>query len=101
MANDTTKDEKKKDDKKKDETKRAHRATYARDKKKGGYLIRVEGPQAAAFVDREVPVTMKDGSEHTEKLVALIWSGVDQESGKPCALYSFEAKPREEEEIPF
>ena len=42
--------------------KRSHKATYARDKRKGGYLIRVIGPNAAAFAGREVPVIRKDDS---------------------------------------
>lgn len=94
MANDTTKKEEKK-------PARAHRATYARDKKKGGYLVRVEGPHASEFAGRTVPVTMKDGTEQTEKLEKLIWSGKDQESGKPVALYAFVAKPKEEKEVEF
>lgn len=80
---------------------RAHKATYAKDKRKGGYLIRVEGPSAGSFVGREVPVTMKDSSEHNEKLVNLIWVGKDKESGKPVALYGFEAKPQEKVEAEF
>lgn len=79
---------------------RQHVATYSRDKRKGGYLVRVAGPNAAAFAGREVPVTMRDRSEHDEKLVALIWSGNDAETGEPVALYSFEAKPREAAEGP-
>lgn len=79
-----------------------HKATYATDKRKGGYIIRVQGPNASAFVGREVPVTMKDGSEHTEKLTRLIWSGVDNESQVPVGLYAFEAKPRSvKEEVLF
>lgn len=74
---------------------RSHKATYATDKKKGGYLIRVAGPNASAFVGKEVPVTTKDDQEHMEKLTRLIWSGADQESGKPVALYAFESKPRD------
>lgn len=81
--------------------KRNHKATYARDKRKGGYLIRVEGPYASAFAGREVPVTRMDGTEETEKLSGMIWSGHDRESGKPVALYSFEAKPREEVKVDF
>lgn len=86
--------------------KRSHKATYATDKKNGGYLIRVQGPQSNAFVGREVPVTTKDGSEHVEKLVRLIWTGTDdgQVSGYvgPCALYTFASKPKEaQDEIPF
>lgn len=75
--------------------KRQHRATFSRDKKKGGYIIRVEGPHAMAFAGREVPVTMKDGSEGIEKLTDLIWSGADNETGKPVALYHFEPRPKE------
>lgn len=79
-----------------------HKATYARDKKKGGYLVRVIGPHAAAFAGRKVPVTRKDDTQETETLDALIWSGNDDETGKPCALYSFVAKPKEEmPEVPF
>lgn len=81
--------------------KRAHKATYAKDKRKGGYMVRVEGPMSNAFVGREVPVTMKDGSEHKEKLVTLVWAGKDNESGKPVALYSFEAKPKEKVDAEF
>ena len=80
---------------------RMHRATFSRDKKTGGYLVRVEGPRAPDFAGREVPVTMRDGTEQTEKLERLIWSGKDQESGKPVALYKFEAKPKQAEEISF
>lgn len=83
--------------------KRSHKATYARDKRKGGYLIRVIGPNAAAFAGREVPVIRKDDSETMEKLDGLIWSGTDEETGKPVALYSFEARPKDDlnDEIPF
>lgn len=75
---------------------RRHKATYAKDKKKGGYLIRVIGPQANAFAGREVPVTKKDDSETIEKLTDLVWSGKDDETGRPVALYAFEAKPKED-----
>lgn len=81
--------------------KRAHRATYSRDNRNGGYLIRVEGPQANKFAGREVPVTRRDNTEEMEKLTGLIWSGSDKESGNPVALYSFEAKPRETSEAEF
>lgn len=81
--------------------KRKHKATYATDKKAGGYLIRVAGPNADKFAGREVPVTTKDGSEHTEKLSRLIWTGVDQESGEKVALYKFEAKPKEDKPVEF
>lgn len=83
-------------------TKPRHRATYARDKKKGGYLIRVAGPDSNAFAGRDVPVTTKDGGTHTEKLDRLIWAGKDQESGDNVSLYSFVAKPRvAAEEVTF
>lgn len=90
----------------KEKQERAHKAGYAADKKKGGYLVRVLGPRAADFVGREVPVTTKSGAEHVEKLTRLIWSGTDdgEISGYvgPAALYAFESKPKEkQDEIPF
>ena len=81
-----------------------HKATYARDKRKGGYLIRVAGPYPDRFAGREVPVTRRDGSGSMETLDALIWSGIDDESGDKVALYSFVAKPRDDdapEALPF
>ncbi|HTA95537.1 MAG TPA: hypothetical protein VK769_05375 [Verrucomicrobiae bacterium] len=81
---------------------RSHKATYATDKRKGGYIIRVVGPQASRFAGRTVPVTTKDNSEHDETLDRLIWSGPDKETGEPVALYSFVARPRDTlEELPF
>lgn len=85
---------------------RLHRATYARDKRNpGGYLVRVIGPTAAAFEGREVPVTRKDDSESVEKLLSPVWAGTDEETGRPVALYRFEAKPRDVEaetvDLPF
>jgi hypothetical protein len=82
---------------------RSHRATYARDKRNGGYIIRVEGPQASKFAGRQVPVVRKDGTEDMETLTDLIWSGINDESGKPASLYKFEAKPRDKDtdEVPF
>lgn len=82
---------------------RQHRATYSRDKMKGGYVVRVEGPHAARFAGRVIPVTRKDGSESEEKLDALLWTGSDQGTHKPVALYTFEARPRGEEveDLPF
>lgn len=81
---------------------RAHRATYATDKRKGGYLIRVVGPNAASFAKRAVPVNTKKGDEHMETLDRLITSGTDKDSGEPYALYSFESRPRDkDDEIPF
>lgn len=84
-------------------TGRKHRATYARDKYTGGYNIRVAGPYAEKFAGKEVPVTLKSGEEHTEKLLKLIWSGIDNETGEKVALYNFESKPREEtpDDLPF
>ena len=83
---------------KQEKPKRLHRATYARDKKKGGYLIRVEGPTADRFAGREVPVTTKAQSEHMEELDTLLWTGKDQETGAPVALYTFVSKPKEDDE---
>lgn len=82
-------------------TKRTHKATYARDKKKGGYLVRVIGPAANQFAGRIVPVTTRDDKEHNETLTDLIWSGIDtgtedmKGTGFPVALYAFAAKPKE------
>lgn len=76
--------------------KRLHKATYARDKRNpGGYLIRVQGPTAAKFTGRVVPITRKDDSESLEELTDCVWAGIDDESGKPVALYHFVQKPRE------
>lgn len=73
-----------------------HRATYATDKRSGGYLVRVAGPYPEKFVGREVPVTLKSGEQHPEKLIRLIWTGTDAETGDKVALYKFESRPREE-----
>ena len=82
--------------------KRLHRATYAADKRKGGYLIRIAGPQSNMFVGRLVPVTLKDGSEQEEKVLKVIWSGKDKETGEPVTLYTFAPKPRSvDDEIVF
>ena len=89
--------------------KRQHEATYATDKKKGGYNIRVIGPHADKFAGREVPVKRRDGTESFEKLVKILWTGKDDDapdgsykgSGKPVALYSFAAKPPIDDEILF
>ena len=80
---------------------RKHKATYARDKRSGGYLIRIAGPFAERFIGREVPVELRDGTEHNEKLQALIWAGVDKETGSKVALYRFESRPREVETVEF
>ncbi len=81
--------------------KRAHRATFSTDKRKGGYLVRVEGPRAEAFAGRAVPVTRKNGQESMEQLDKLIWTGLDEESGKPVALYSFKAHERRPDDVEF
>lgn len=81
--------------------KRSHKATYATDKKKGGYLVRVAGPHAPDFAGREVPVTRRDGTEGLEMLEKVIWTGKDQESGETVALYKFASKPRDMDEIVF
>lgn len=87
--------------------KRQHKATYAKDKRNGGYLVRVIGPQSNAFAGRSVPVTRRDDSEEMEKLVAVIWTGIDNGTdanpgtGKPVTLYSFEAKPKDDMDVAF
>jgi hypothetical protein len=88
---------------KKDDSKPGqHRATYSRDKIKGGYIINVTGPQANRFAGRTVPITLKNGDKSEEKLTDLIWSGTNDD-GKYCAIYHFEPKPKDElnDEIPF
>lgn len=80
---------------------RKHRATYARDNRNGGYLIRVQGPTPEKYAGREVPVTLRNGSEQVEKLQRLIWTGNDKDTSERVALYAFEPKPREQQEIAF
>lgn len=85
---------------------RQHRATYARDKKTGGYLIRIAGPSANQFAGMQVPVTTLSGEEHVEQLRNLVWSGVDTgefggKKGEPVALYQFASQPREKVEAIF
>jgi len=83
------------------EGKRTHKATYARDKRKAGYNVRVVGPNAAEFAGEEVPVVTMNGDEHMEKLISLLWTGPDKDpqsgepTGRTAALYSFESRPRE------
>jgi hypothetical protein len=81
--------------------KRQHKATYATDKKNGGYLIRVEGPNSNAFSGKIVPVVKRDDSESAEALDRLIWTGKDAETGKLVSLYSFVQKPRVNAEPEF
>ena len=78
-----------------------HTATYSSDKRKGGYLVRVQGPDAELLAGREVPVSMRGGTFHRETLDRLIWTGLDTETGLPVALYTFIAKPREAAEVLF
>ena len=86
---------------------RRHRATYARDKRTGGYLIRIAGPFPEKFQNRVVPVTMQNGDEHEETLTSLVWTGItpaDSKFGNPgerVALYHFEPRPREIVETEF
>lgn len=80
---------------------RKHTASYSRDRKKGGYLIRVVGEYPDQFAGREVPVTLKNGSEHPETLDSLVWTGPEkdvetgEETGRRVALYKFTPKPRD------
>jgi hypothetical protein len=79
-----------------------HRATYATDKRNGGYLVRVVGPYANRFAGREVPVTLKSGDVQPEMLERLIWTGMDKDTKQAVALYKFRSRPVEkEEEIQF
>lgn len=80
---------------------RRHKATYASDKRNGGYLVRVVGPDAAKFGGKEVPVTRRDNSENVEKLEGLVWHGVDKDTSQPVALYRFTQRPRESVELEF
>lgn len=90
-----------------DGKKRLHKATYARDKKKGGYLVRVIGPHADAFAGRDVPVVTRDDRENIETLDKIIWSGTDTGTedmpgtGQPAALYTFKPKPKDETPVEF
>jgi len=90
-----------------DAPKRRHRATYTSDKRTGGYLIRVIGPDAAKFLNRDVPVTLADGTEHAERLIKLVHTGVDEgkfnaaDKGQTYALYKFQPKPRDEKQADF
>lgn len=83
------------------EGKPTHRATYAADKRNGGFNIRVVGPHANEWAGEEVTVETKNGEKHKEKLVRLLWSGPDidpeskQPTGRNAALYSFEPRPKE------
>ena len=94
-----------------------HVATYASDKMKGGYLVRVIGPNANKFGERKttgadgkeiikrrtIPVLRKDHTQSKETLGKLIWAGVDEDTNKPCALYAIfkDTKKDFDDEIPF
>lgn len=86
---------------------RQHKATYSRDNREGGWLVRIVGPSANKFANRDVPVTRNDGSENVETLGKLITSGVDEgnviaaDKGKNYALYKFQPKERVETEAEF
>ena len=82
-------------------SKRQHKATWARDNRNGGYLVRVEGPYANRFARRQVPVTKRDGTESTEQLLDLIWSGQDQQTSAHVALYGYEPHAPDQEEAEF
>jgi hypothetical protein len=84
----------------------SHVATYTRDKKGGGYLVRVTGPRARDCSGLEVPVLTKKGDVHKEKLMVLVWWGIDDldfdghpATSLPVALYTFEKKARAEEPV--
>lgn len=87
--------------------KRQHKATYARDKVKGGYLVRIVGPHANAFGGKIVPVVKRDDTESEEALEVVVWSGIDTGTpenpgtGKPVALYTFTQKPRGSDDVEF
>lgn len=94
-----------------------HRATWAKDRQNGGYNVRVVGPMANRFgarkvkdedgketiVYRDVPVTLKNGSQRMVKLGDVLWTGKDEDTGLPVALYSHIPDTVEEDqgEIPF
>jgi hypothetical protein len=83
--------------------KHRHKATYASDKKNGGYNVRVVGPEPNAFAGRTVPVTTRGGGVHMEDLTRLIWTGpgTDQDAGQFVALYEFKPKPKEAKQTEF
>jgi hypothetical protein len=78
---------------------RRHRATFASDNLKGGYMIRVEGPDSDRFSKREVPVTRFDHTETVVKCDKLVWTGPDKETGAKITLYKFVAHPRAAKEV--
>lgn len=95
----------------------SHRATWARDRMNGGYNVRVVGPNANRFgarklddgtkeghvIYRTVPVTLKNGTTRDVKLGDVLWTGKDDDTGLPVALYSHipETADSDQEELPF
>jgi hypothetical protein len=83
---------------------RTHRASYATDNMKGGYNIRVVGPHATKMGKRWLPVTRVDGSENMEFTLGIIWSGIDEKTEQPIALFHMYRAPKSKDandEIPF
>jgi hypothetical protein len=81
---------------------RTHKATWAKDKYERGYNIRVIGANAWKMGNRWLPVTRMDESESMEFAMERIWKGVDDDTGKPVALFAAYRKPRQaEDDIPF
>lgn len=82
---------------------REHRATYSKDKMHGGYNIRIVGPKANRFANRTgIPVTLKDGSEKSDDCGDLLFTGTDDDTGKPYAVYKKVPKEKAaDDEIPF
>ena len=94
-----------------------HRATWARDRMNGGYNVRVVGPNANRFgerkvddgskdgviVRRTVPVTLKNGQTRDVTLGNVLWTGKDEETGQPVALYNHipDNAAEDQQEIPF
>lgn len=90
---------------------RQHKATFAKDNRNPGkYNVRVEGPLAQKFATREVPVTMRDGTEKTVKLLDCFWAAPHEERtdengnvieparpGIMVALYHFKPEQKEQE----
>jgi hypothetical protein len=94
----------------------AHRATWAKDRRNGGYLVRVIGPNANRFgerrvddgskdgiiVRRKVPVTLKSGEQKMAELGGVVWTGKDEDTGQPVALYThIPEQADEQDELPF
>jgi len=93
--------------------KREHKATFAADKRNGGFCVRIIGPHANKFSGKIVPVTKRDDTETLEQLDRVVWTGIDTGvpakdgkpaivgTGKPVALYTFIPKPAVDDEILF